>query len=137
MGLSAFFLLRYGIVAARMKGVALKQSPHGKICALYHTETGNGDIRILGAGGNEPAIFSQMGRNRYLIESNYQQKYFLKKRGNALKHFLLFLPFCPLPFYPDGPFFQTRSAEAVVFYINAAGNGTPHDRLPPHRKHGQ
>jgi hypothetical protein len=46
-----------------------------------------------------------VGRYRYLIESDQQKKKFLKHS------FLL----RPLLFYPDGPFFQTRSAEAIVF----------------------
>lgn len=91
-----------------MEGVAFQQSPNGKIRALYHTETGNGDIRILGTGRHEPAVLSQMGRYRYLIESDQQKKKFFK-------HVLLRLLLCPLPSYPDGPFFQTRSAEAIVF----------------------
>ena len=88
-----------------MKGVAFQQSPNGKIRALYRTETGNGNYRILGAGRYEPTVLSQMRRNRYLIESDQQKKKFLKHS------FLL----RPLLFYPDGPFFQTRSAEAIVF----------------------
>lgn len=31
---------------------------------------------------------------------------------------------------PDGPFFQTHSATAVVFWTNAAGNGRSHDTKP-------
>ena len=98
-----------------MKGMAFQNSPNGKIRALYRTETGNGDHRILGTGRHEPTVLSQMGRYRYLIESNHQQKEFLKQMGYFINHFLLSLHFCPLPFYPDGPFFQTHSAEAIVF----------------------
>ena len=64
------FLLRYGIVAARVKGVAFQQSPNGKIRALYRTKTGNGDDRILGAGRHKPTVSPQMGRYRYLIETD-------------------------------------------------------------------
>ena len=91
-----------------MKGVAFQQSPNGKIRALYRTETGNGNHRILGTCGYEPAVLSQMGRYCYLIETNQQKKKFLK-------HFPASLLPRPLLFYPDGPFFQTRSAEAIVF----------------------
>ena len=91
-----------------MERVAFQQSPNGKIRALYRTVTGNGDHRILGTCRREPAILPQVGRYRYLIESDQQKKKFFK-------HFQLRLLFCPLRFYPDGPFFQTRSAEAIVF----------------------
>ena len=64
------FLFRYGIIAAFMKGVAFQQSPYGKIRALYRTKTGNGDIRILGAGRYKPAVSAQMRGYRYLIETN-------------------------------------------------------------------
>ena len=98
-----------------MEGVAFQQSPNGKIRALYHTETGNGNIRILGTGRHEPAVLSQMGRYGYLIESDQQEKKFLKQMRECIKHVLRSLLPCPLHFYPDGPFFQTRSAEAIVF----------------------
>ena len=90
-----------------MKGVAFQQSPNGKIRALYHTETGNGDIRILGTCWRKTTAWSEVGRYRYLIESDQQQEEFFKHVRSLL--------LCPLLFYPDGPFFQTRSAEAIVF----------------------
>ena len=98
-----------------MEGVAFQQSPNGKIRALYHTETGNGNSRILGAGRHEPTVLSQMWRYGYLIESDQQEKKLLKQTRERIKHFLPSLLPCPLPVYPDGPFFQTRSAEAIVF----------------------
>ena len=88
-----------------MEGMTFKQSPYGKIRALYRTKTGNGDIRISGACWRKTTAMLKMRRYRYLIEPDQQEKDFFK-------HVLLL---CPLPFYPDGPFFQTRSAEAIVF----------------------
>ena len=63
-------LLRYGIIASFMEGMAFEQSPNGKIRALYHAETGNGDIRILRAGRGKPTAGSEMRGYRYLIEFN-------------------------------------------------------------------
>lgn len=92
-----------------MEGMAFQEPPHGKICALYHTVSGYGDIRILGAGRRKPAAGSEMGRDRCLIKPDQQQETFFNHSVVPL------LFFFPLLIPPDGPFFQTRSAEAVVF----------------------
>ena len=114
-----FLLFRYRIIATLMEWMTFQNSPHSEICALYRTVAGNGEIRILRAGRTKPTTMLEMRRNRYLIKSNYQQKSLLKQPRNIVsdlfKHIPLSLLFCPLPVYPDGPFFQTHSAEAIVF----------------------
>ena len=114
-----FLLFRYRIIATLMEWMTFQNSPHSKICALYHTVAGNGDMRIFRAGRIKPTAMLEMRRDRYLIKSNDEQKSFLKQFGNFnsgfFKHAPLSLLFCLLPVYPDGPFFQTHSAEAIVF----------------------
>jgi hypothetical protein len=51
-----------------MEGMTFKQSPYGKIRALYRTKTGNGDIRISGACWRKTTAMLKMRRYRYLIE---------------------------------------------------------------------
>lgn len=111
-----------------MEGVTFQQPSYGKVCALDRTVTADGNICVLGAGRRKATVPPDIRRYCRLVKTNENQKQFPKHF-----HFISILIFC----IPVVLFSLPQKAGAVVFCINAAGNGRFHDNPPRRTARGQ